>query len=220
MDFVVKEDKCVWKLRDGNGNFIKSIITPTSMYPLHNDSFSVFTDDNTKIITDKKVINIINKLSFQKGRCYSNSEKIINALKGYNAKAFAGWFFMPSHTIYPIHHSWVVLDDNCIIDMSNDLVALQDVGVDFSVKYNDQKKLYDDLAECLKKINVMKNADRCYPFGKTHGCIYIGCECEPNEAKKDYNSLIALYPNHEIIRTQNNNGMNFTQYNLSKRGVF
>ena len=59
----------------------------------------------------------------QAGRCFTNSEKLVNALRkaGYPAKQYVGWLFIRGDT-YPVHHSFVVLEKH-IMDLSIEILS-------------------------------------------------------------------------------------------------
>lgn len=144
--FTIRDKKVVYKKRDAEGNFLGSIIMPTNYYPLHNDDIHVFFDDNVTLITDEKVLSLIDTVKYEVGHCYHNAETICKILteNGYDAKMYCGWMFptaSANQAILPIHHAWVILNDTAVIDISNDYVYMikyleQLVGQEYLQKLN------------------------------------------------------------------------------------
>ena len=68
---------------------------PTNYYPLHNDDIHVFFDDNVALLTDEKVLSLIDTVKYKVGHCYHNAETIYKILTAneYDEKMYCGWIF-------------------------------------------------------------------------------------------------------------------------------
>lgn len=84
----IKPDKVVVKLYKGE-KFLDSINIPSVMWPL-NGTYELFHYNNSELITDEKICDVVNALPYQIGHCYTNTENVVNALvaAGYNAKSY------------------------------------------------------------------------------------------------------------------------------------
>jgi hypothetical protein len=69
---------------------------PSKIFPLSSKKVHWFGHPNTsKFELTEKQNDIINSLNFDKGRCYTNTEKLINAFEGeLDLKFFSGWVFL------------------------------------------------------------------------------------------------------------------------------
>lgn len=205
---IQKEDKVVVKLRKDDDTFIKSIIIPTEYYPL-NDKYQVFTWKNTQEVTDKKILAIFDKATYEVGHCYKNSSLLLEKLKeaGYDAKSYCGWLFVGQNEI-PIHHCWLMIG-NSIIDLSDELTM-------YTLNYGRNIKTYKESREswiafhrdCINR----KNSERCCPVGvPSPNVLYVGCECSPEQGRLLYQNMMKRFPNHECEANCNAKGENITQ---------
>lgn len=55
-----KENRVIVKLHHDDGEFQKSIIIPTAMYPL-NGNYKVFTYQNTEKVKDERILEIFDR---------------------------------------------------------------------------------------------------------------------------------------------------------------
>ena len=220
-----KRHKVVVKLQNMDGSFKESCLIPSVMYPLDdrnsmNGLYEVFTNENTTMIEDKKILDIFDSVKYEIGHCYQNTDVLVEKLirAGYNAKSYVGWLFL-SGTSYPIHHCWAVVD-NHVLDLSDD----------FSVKFNrhnlknfenkslDEQRLV--LADFHKEAAKYPNSVRCAPVGKvTMPLFYVGCECEPEKGRAIYRKLISTFPDHPVHKNVGKDSLNQTQRILKEQGL-
>lgn len=92
---MIKKEKIVVKKTDENGEFEKSVIIPTDLYPL-NDKYEYFTIKNTEEMHNEEVLSIFDSVKYQIGRCYTNAGELHKRLvqAGYDAKIYCGWLFV------------------------------------------------------------------------------------------------------------------------------
>lgn len=210
----IRHDKVVVKLKNNDGSFLKSVIVPTVYYPLPANDFRVFTQENTDLITDEKILSLIDSVSYKIGHCYTNTKKVVDLLNscGYSVECYVGWLFVDNNC-FPIHHCWAVLDDNKIIDLADDFSAMY--SKENSANWNNvkTKKEYQEiLLSFTKEARKWKNSVRCYPVGKaTDFLFYVGSKCEADRGRYEYQKLLKDFPNHECERNCNADGLNETQ---------
>lgn len=215
-----KDDTVVIKLRNDYGNFKKSVIVPTAYYPL-NGKYKAFHYQNTKQVTDENVLRVFDEVKYRIGHCYTNTEELVFRLKenDYNAKSYVGWLFT-SNTEYPIHHCWCVLDDDSILDLSDDYTAMLSGGNHENFKNKSIEETRELIADFQQAARKVKNSIRCCPVGTpTPFFLYVGCECDPEVGKTMYQNLIARFPNHECQRNCDSSGMNATQKVMKEKGL-
>ena len=216
----LKEDKAIVKLKYPDGSFKCSVIIPTAYYPL-NDEYKVFTYLNTERLLDENVLKIFDKAKYRIGHCYTNAEELCELLvkAGYNAKTYVGWLFTEI-TEYPVHHCWVVLNDNIVLDLADDFTAMLSGsnGKLFEGKNKEEGK--ELIVSFQKAASKVPNSIRCSPVGTpTPFLFYVGCECSGDEGKEIYRSLMKAYPNHECERNVDFNGYNSTQRVMKDAGL-
>ena len=215
-----KENKIVVKIRDYfDGSLQDSISIPSDYYPLFSNDMKVFTCDNTSEFTDNSILEKIDNVKYEIGRCYGNSEKIYDLIKDdCNVEAYEGWLFVDISQ-YPVHHSWLVIDDIYVIDLSDEYTCWDK----YCESNNIDRNTYDTaslIIELRKHIKGMKNSVKCYPMGKCHPMLlYVGSKCEPAKARNHYQNLMAKYPNHKVQRNCDSSGMNSTQKLLQENGL-
>lgn len=186
-----KENQIVVKAYGDDGKFIKSFFIPSKLYPLSYDNYKIFESSNTLEIKDEDILNLINTVKFKLAHCYTMSEMLLDTLKDYNIKSYSGWFFIGGQV--PIFHSWCVLDDKYLIDLSNDHETITGY-----IKENYSEFSRDIYAKVSRLFMNMKNTDRIAHIGKVgEDFFYIGCEDIPNNARKTFRNLKKAYPNHE-----------------------
>lgn len=221
----IRENAVVFKQYDAEGgHFVKSCVIPSELYPLNNkknNPVKTFHSGNTVEIADEKVKEIIDKVTYRVGGCYQNSFEMLKLLHEDgidDVKAYAGWACI-SNTQLPIHHSWLVLNGNSIIDLADEVDAI------LEIERNKDNLTGEEVIERMlayrKGVMDKKNTERIPHIGKcSKGMYYIGCECEPYDALKMYQSLIQRYPNHEAQRNVNSvTGRNRTQQAMFEAGL-
>jgi hypothetical protein len=92
------------------------------MFPVADkENMKMFTMDNTNEITNETIRSVVDDLAdqFMDGFCYTNAELIVDECKrrGVTVDFYAGWMFTDINNLLPVHHSWVVYEDN-LIDVS------------------------------------------------------------------------------------------------------
>lgn len=216
----VKPEKAVIKLRNEDGSFWKSIIIPTSLYPL-NGKCEVFTCDNTEIVTSEEILSIFDRHEYNMGWCYQNTERLSKDLlkNGYNAVTYAGWLFT-SETDLPIHHCWTVLDGKYILDPSDFYsVFFSENNIKNFAETKDREDFVSVLASFMEAAKKEKHSTVCAPVGKVSGnLVYVGCPCTPKQGREIYRNLMRQYPDHECDRTDGQ-GLNPTQQLMLKAGL-
>lgn len=205
MKYIEKENKVVVKLYEDD-TFLQSVIIPTSKYPLSSNDFKVFSCENTEIITDKNILNIIDSVKFELGHCYLMADKLVSALRDYHAEMYSGWRF--SGDVLPVHHSWCIIEDKYLIDLSDmddDLMQYIKTHVGtFDKNMQLPKEFY---IEYMKKATELKNTERITHIGRvSERAFYVGSKDNMENAKQIYRNLITKYPDHEIIRNKNGMG--------------
>lgn len=216
-----KQDRAVIKLRCKDGTFWKSIIVPTDKYPLTGD-YKVYHCDNTKEVTDTKVLEIFDRHKFKAGHCYHNTEILSDDLRqeGYDAETYAGWLFV-ADTELPVHHCWTVLDGIHVLDPADFFTAMfssSNIGNFKETQgYSDTLDIMGSFIQAAKEeLNHLV----CAPVGITSDILlYVGAKCKPMQARTVYQNLLRRYPDHECDRT-NSRGINMTQEIMLHRGIF
>ena len=189
-----KPGKAVVRLYNDDGTFLGVVNTPTVLWPL-NGSYEVFTAENCNLIEDDAVAGIVDTIPYRIGHCYQNAEDVTKALQeaGYAATQYCGWLFIGEQ--WPLHHSWVVLNGNHIIDLSDD----------FSVLYANQEQLANKdiqeirelMVEFRRWIQQFPNSKRMMPFGiPAANLLYIGCPCPREQGIEIKQKLIQANPDH------------------------
>ena len=162
-----------------------NIVIPSTYFPLSNKrTINVFNCSNTVLIEEEKVIQLINETEREIGFCYSNSERLYNLLKqnGYSVKYYSGWLFVDE---VPVHHAWVLLDGNKLIDLSfgvKDIIGMHNLDrskPDWRAKF----------VEMSLELDKLSNAER-FIIGKVPDLLpinYVGSESTAEESKLLFN---------------------------------
>lgn len=191
------------------------------MYPL-NGKPKVFTFKNTKVCEDTAVLEIFDSIKYRIGRCYQNSKRLRDALVagGYDAKTYVGWLFT-SASDTPIHHCWVVLDGDVVLDLSDDFTVMLGGENKKNFKPNASRgEAIEAIASFHQSAQKQKNSIRCFPVGlPTPFLLYIGSECEAERGVRIYNELVSSFPRHECQRNFDQNGLNATQRVMMEKGL-
>jgi hypothetical protein len=136
------------------------------------------------------------------GYCYTNAEILQGAFlkMGIDAKYYSGWAFP---TIgFPIHHSWVVVDD-MVYDIA--------VNISSQKKMEEQFKLgldpYNE--KCIREVKEIeknwKPIVENFAWGnKNQYMIYVGAESDPNSARVQYDKCVpndpSLHPSYRHMK--------------------
>lgn len=217
---ILKDDRVIVKLKNYDGGFKGSVIVPTSYYPL-NDKYRIFTYKNTEQLTDENVLKIFDNVKYHIGRCYANAAELCDLLvkAGYNAKTYVGWLFT-AITEYPVYHCWVVLNDNIVLDLSDDFTAMLmgSNAENFANKSKDEER--EVIASFQAAASKVPNSIRCSPVGTpTPFLFYVGSECSADEGLRIYRNLTKKYPDHESVSNVGSDGYNATHRFLKNAGV-
>lgn len=221
----IRENAVIFKLHSAeDGSFVKSCVFPSELYPLNNSNnnpIRTFHHNNTAEITDEKVKEVIDRVVYRIGGCYQNSFELMKLLQESgieDVKAYAGWACI-TNTQFPVHHSWLVLNENSIIDLSDEVDSM--LEIEENRENLTEEEVLEKMVSYRKSIINKKNTERIHHIGKcSKGMYYVGCECEPYEAKQIYKNLIARYPRHEAQRNVNSaTGRNRTQQALIDAGL-
>lgn len=216
----IREDRVAVKLVDDAGAFKKSVLIPTAYYPL-NGKFRVFNNQNTRRLADPEVAEIFNSIPYRIGFCYQNTQMLTDALtaKGYDAHSYVGWLFTADSEC-PIHHCWCVLENDIVLDLSDDYTLMLSGQNGENFKGKSKEEAQELLADFREAARNVPNSIRCSPVGiPTSIFYYVGSECDPEQGRRIYNMLVAEYPDHECQRNCNRDGINQTQAILKARGL-
>ena len=165
----------------------------TKMFPLPSKS-NVFYYNNevTNPIEDEQILKVLDSLEFKEGFCYQNSNKIVKALEqiGVDAEFYAGWLFYMSD--YPVHHSWVVIDDKFVIDMSVNVLAFKEYKKECEANEPDSmdeaRRLLIEVNERVEQNN--ENSQLGVAGEVPEFAFYIGGKSTPYKARKNFNDMI------------------------------
>lgn len=214
----ISEDRVSVKIRDEKGKIIDRVIIPTDYYPLPGNNMQIFTKNNTEVITDRALLDLIDAVEYKRAGCYENTRNLLDVLneKGCDVKSYAGWSFV-SECNYPVHHCFVVVDDKHIIDLADDIEALYEYMQEVKVK--SKEDFIEKSIEYQK--NNAKNTDRIKYVGRcSEVFLHIVSEQSPEEAKALYTELIQKYPNHKVVSNiSDGSGLNSTQLVMKEAGL-
>lgn len=227
--FKQKDDRVIIKLYDESDvgdkeKFLKSIIVPTVMFPLNKpNDFKVFTYKNTIHTTDENIIRAFDKSDYVVGHCYNNANDLSKRLikEGVNVKTYAGWLFVEEND-YPVHHCWCVVEStegDILLDLADDFIQRNKYfhSVDGIKDVDDYRELQIQFYLEAKKV---PHSVRCEPVGQcSPSMVYIGCECDSEQAKDIYRDLLREYPNHCSDSNTDENGLNKLQKMMVERGL-
>lgn len=189
-------------------------VIPSKLYPLPNNSYKVFNYENTFDLEDDEVNNILSDIDFKVGRCYSNSDLILNILNRNNIKAefYSGWVL---HLNKMTHHAWIVVENKHLLDVGILRKEEEFIGKGKVNLLLSNSNGIDLFAEIISEKAPFKEK---YYYGKVgKGLIYIGSPSNSTEARESYNKLIRENPNHPDYQNIDKNGVNKTQRALYKK---
>lgn len=207
-----KKDRLVVALEDE-----EKVVIPSRLFPLERKSYQLINDENTRPVEEQKITDIFDSIKYEVGKCYSNAEKLTEALRkeGYPAIQYVGWLFSGEGT-YPVHHSFVLLYDH-VLDLSIEFLERDIYDLRYAtLKHNlsaDGGRRYI-VQKYLEKQQV-KNHQKC-KFGKCDKYyMYVAAEGSREEGIARNELLRKEYPSHPAFRDVHN-GMTETQRLLYK----
>lgn len=194
---------------------------PSVIYPLNNTP-EVFVEENTELIIDNKILQLIDSICYKIGHCYTNAESVCTVLNrnGYKAEVYVGWYI--NADAYPMHHSWVILQGKYLIDISDEYDNFY-----FNIKQNkiDWPTLTREeqsglLIEYMKVSHQHKNSERCHLGKASCNNLYVGSKCSGKKGKSIFNELICKYPNHPCVhKGTDSSGKTPLQSKMEKEGL-
>lgn len=189
--------KVIAKLCDEKGVYKRTIVIPSDKYPLipNPKAMQYFHKGNCEEVTDRDILDIYDGIQFERGRCYTNSCRLMNALrqKGYDAKQYVGWLFVSEDI--PIHHSWVILG-NHLFDFADDFTVLSSNPAVLEIQCKEDYARF--VAAFYRECGKYKNSQITAPVGKPYSqLLYVGCECRYEDGIDVPQTLLKKYPNHE-----------------------
>lgn len=152
--------------------------------------------NTSKFELTEKQNDIINSLSFDKGRCYTNTEKLINAFEGeLDLKFFSGWVFLGYN--YPVHHAWAVLfeeENEYVFDMGV-FEREQKIIEEAAEKFDDPEKQREYYVKENKRTFKLPNS-KIYITGKVvpEMILYIGVKSTKEEVLDRYWQAVGGVP--------------------------
>lgn len=198
-------------------------VIPSKLFPLVNPSqVRVYTNENTTPIESsaEELQEVMEKCKFKIGSCYDNAEmfKIIAETHKIDVDVYSGWLFSTNY--FPVHHVWIVANENSIIDgsiLENSMSALLEVAN----KYGNNPKLIRD--KYLNKLhelmtNEIPNYEK-FIFGEIpENLMYIGTPSTAEKAREIFRKLSNFYPNHPAYKDKgmNQSGLSDLQKELHR----
>lgn len=206
-------------VKNGFINQGTTYIFGSKLYPIANKKQGMyFTSENTYDMPDElknKIDECLTGINMPIGKCYENSNVILKilkkALKGYKVEFYSGWCF--TAPTYPIHHSFILIDNKYIIDtgMRKEEQKLILAIMSMSKKL-DKVALANSVKNIHKNINNKKFSE-AYVCGKSlkHICYYASPDTYKN-AISTSNYIVNLGFKHPsmvrpLMNVANNNHM-------------
>lgn len=173
---------------------------PSKLFPLSSKKeVGLFTTDSTVPFEHEAFFEALDTLDLPIGRCYSNSQKILEVGKNLNLDIFylSGWLFSPN--AMPKHHAWIVIEHE------------QGVSVVDSFKYHlfskaEELNTIDYLKPNWRKESGVgiKKALKLLPLNHQQICIgkvvpqafYVGSPDTIDNARFLFQLLTKQFPNH------------------------
>jgi len=186
-----------------------------------NGNYEIFTYENTEQVLDKNVLAVYDKVKYNIGSCYSNTNALASALRmrGIEVKTYVGWIFTNNYQ-FPVHHCWAVVNGNSVLDLSDDFTVMLSGANGEHFEGKSITETRELIADFQLAASRLPNSVRCNPVGTpTPFLLYVGCECEPEQGKVIYRDLIRRFPNHECQRNCDSSGLNATQRVMRKYGL-
>ena len=159
---------------------------------IFNNENTVELDRNNPLIIE--LARQMDHFNYPMGYCYSNSYIIYKLAQdiGIEAAYYSGWLMYPE--LMPIHHAWVVINGNSVIDVGINIEEFNAMQrADRSNSFW-KEKVAREIADIRKK----EYAPSTYcVFGKVNTWnILVGSPDEPENAKRIFRDLTKKYPNH------------------------
>lgn len=211
LKYIDKPERIIFTLENG-----EKVVIPSRLFPLESGPYRLITSENTEPVKDEGIIRIFDSLDYSIGHCFSNSQILVKALTeaGYPAKQYVGWVF-PDRDGYPIHHSFVMLDDH-ILDLSIEFLS-KDIQ-EMSHKRSSTEEAREVLIQQHLIKKSIKNHEKCN-FGKCDSMyIYVAAEGSADEGKERNRILRREYPNHPSFKNVTN-GITKTQQMMLQRNI-
>lgn len=202
-----KGNKVIVKSYRDSG-FTKSRIFPTVKYPLPPGPIKIFSAENTEEVTDQKFLDLVDRVPFSLGKCFSVSKhlSILAKHSSFSIETYVGWYFLDAAE--PVFHCFTVLDGKHVVDLSDDSALIYPIMR--SDPYNSSKFI-----ETKKWALSLKNSVRCKPLGKVfQNQFYIGCLCHPDIGVKMRDELLSRFPDHPAFSKVDSDGMTKTQRSI------
>lgn len=180
---------------------------PSDIYPLRNKSTAkIFSYANTEPLENEpKIAQIFDSITLQTGFCYTNTEKLKEALMKagiHDFKTYTGWIFLNG---LPVHHCWLVYKDKYVFDAGVSMVddAFQSAMAENPDATMDEARLiYKQIFESYQD----KSNSETYTSGQVAPfALYVGSETTPDQGRVIYNELINKHPDHPSYQAE---GMN------------
>lgn len=207
---VIDKDTRVVMKWYADGEFRQSFIVPCDYRPLPSNNYEVFTCENTETISDQHILNLLNKVKFSVGRCYSSSQEIYDLLSasGYKPIVYECWCVIVGAG-RATHH--------CVVKIGNSVI---DTGASDSVQgefkriakekgltdISESRNLLADIVESCKNKSIVEVNPTIGKLAKD--LIIVGSPSDPEKARINYNALMDKYPDHT----------DYTGYGLSRYG--
>jgi hypothetical protein len=177
----------------------------SKMYPLPEESY-IFTNGNTRKKKLAKFLNDIDKVSFEIGRCYTNTKKLVEIGKKHdlNIKFYSGWVLMMSPV--PIHHAWGVLEDRHGFKVFDANPIKVDLKVLEKLQNKSEENWRKEYARLYNKINKEYGNSEKMIMGKVlEGINYLGGPDNFENAINTFNDLMDEFPDHPSYSIGGNN---------------
>lgn len=192
---------------DGKIKFKKSIIIPSTSYPLPNPRkrneikvFNKFTNKQLDESVNKDIIEAFNSVKFEISKCFANSKKLQELLKSnHKVQLFSGWFFTDLFG-EPSSHCWLYVDDCYLLDLSNTTIKNNELLNSIPETYSEEeaRNAYKNFyLELLKQSNF----ERCGKCQMTAKNLYIGVEIESRENFNSFTNELLKMNHSSIIPT-------------------
>jgi len=145
-----------------------------------------------------KLINAIDKETFETGRCYTNTAKIVDIGKSVDVdiKFYAGWIFLK--TFKAIHHAFGVVKTKfgaMVVDAGISNKELE-MYASFDDDFYKQDNWRAVIAKETLKLKKLKNSENMVLGIPPKGVLYVGCEDNKENAVNTFINLRENKPNH------------------------
>ncbi|WP_144536693.1 hypothetical protein [Bacillus thuringiensis] len=191
----------------------------SQFYPVANLSkLKCFFAENTLPLPEETIIDLdklFHGMTFETGNCYKNAQTIHDLIKKHYKELkpviYSGWVFTsPS---YPVHHSFVVLNQSHIIDPGIPILEFEYI-LEMSNKNKDKEAIAKGIAE-LRTTLKDKTFSEQYVVGKGYQMVvyYASPDTYENSVTiKDYINRIAYkHPSYKQALQHVSFGTHFKQ---------